>query len=150
MRDNTKRFFASHSTLIPLETSDDLTYGYSFVWDKSINGYVVDCLLNVCSDIDLKFGNQRDKESFIDALVMEAVESFALWSNMYSDFDISTSEGREEFFSHVMGEARIIGKEYGYDEDEQEIMKDRDSQWATEDYCTEKDFNLLKEFTREA
>ena len=149
MRDETKRFFASYNSLIPMQTGDDLKHGYPFVFDKKINHDVIDCLLEVCNEIEIKFGTQRDKDSFIEELTREAVESFVLWTNTYSDFDISTPAGRDEFSAHLFGEAIVLAREYAYDEEEQEQMRARDEQWENEDYITEKDLNVLNSFSRE-
>lgn len=150
MRNDTKRFFASYATLIPLQTGADLVHGYSFVWDKTINQDVVDCMMQVCNDLDVKFGTQRDKDAFIDELTQEAVEMFILWNNTYDDFDISTPAGRDEFFQNLFCEAKQIAKEYGYDEDEQEQMRCRDEKWSQDDWVCEKDLNVLRSFSNGA
>lgn len=147
MRDNTKRFFASYASLIPLETEEDLKHGYEFVWDKSINSDVKDCMLQVCSNLDIKFGSQSDKNKFLDGLTIEACELFVVWTNTYSDFDISTNQGRDEFYHNLIGEAKILAREYGYDEEEQELLRLRDKEWESQDYVIEKDLNILREFS---
>lgn len=150
MKNETKRFFASYNSLIPLQTGADLVHGYSFVWDKTINQDVVDCLMQVCNDLDVKFGTQRDKDAFVDEIAQEAVEMFILWNNTYSDFDITTPSGRDEFFQNLLSEAKTIADNYGYNEEEQEQLKMRDWNWERQDYITEKDVNLLNQFSRGA
>lgn len=150
MKNDTKRFFASYSTLIPLQTGADLVHGYSFVWDKTINQDVVDCLMQVCNDLDVKFGTQRDKDAFIDELTQEAVEMFVLWNNLYDDFDIATPAGRDEFHQNLMSEAKNIANEYGYDEEEQDQLRARDEKWENDDFVAEKDLSVLRSFSSSA